>query len=212
MRYSSDNVETQASTDPRARRHAEMKARILQEAWRIAARDGVAGISLSGLAKAVGLRQPSLYTYFDSKAGLFDEMFADGYRRAISAVVDQQYPDDPRDALKLFLRRCVAFSSTHPAEHTLLFQRPIPGFEPSTDSFALAERFYEPFRALMARIGIMKQADLDVLISLTQGLTDQQVANDPGGHRWADLVDDAVDMVLDRVHNGGGFGKRGRRR
>jgi hypothetical protein len=28
------------------------------------------------------------------------------------------------------------------------------------------------------------------------GLTDQQISNDPGGRRWAQLVDRAVDMLF----------------
>jgi hypothetical protein len=32
--------------------------------------------------------------------------------------------------------------------------------------------------------------------ALTTGLVDQQISNDPGGTRWSDLVDEAVDMFL----------------
>jgi AcrR family transcriptional regulator len=168
----------------------------VKEAWRLASRDGVGAISLGDLAKAVGLRQPSLYTYFESKMDLYDEMFADGYRRFLDEVVSADYPDDAREALTLFVKRCVDFGSQHPARHHLLFQRHIPAFEPSPESFALAEEFYEYFRALMGRAGVKRQQDLDIFASLAQGLSDQQVANDPGGDRWARLAPVVVEMFF----------------
>jgi hypothetical protein len=33
------------------------------------------------------------------------------------------------------------------------------------------------------------------------GLTDQQLSNDPGGDRWARLLDEAVDMFLAHLGN-----------
>lgn len=185
-----------AATDPRAIRHAENKARMVAEAWRLASRDGVAGISLGDLAKAVGLRQPSLYTYFESKLDLYDEMFADGYRHFLGEIYGD-YPDDAREAVKVFVGRCVRFASSNPARHHLLFQRHIPAFEPSAESYALAQEFYDYFRRLMARAGVKRQQDLDVFASLVQGLSDQQVSNEPGGERWARLADVVVDMFFD---------------
>jgi AcrR family transcriptional regulator len=198
--------------DPRPKRHAENKARILKAAWKIAEREGVAGISLGELAKKVGLRQPSLYTYFDSKNGLYDEMFADGNRLLLATVVDRDYEGDPDEALKRFVRACIDFSSAHPAQHALLFQRHIPGFVPSHASYALAQEFYEFVRVLWKRAGITRQEDMDVFASLTQGLSDQQVSNEPHGQRWAALVDDVVDSYLDRVRSGGFRRKGGTKR
>jgi hypothetical protein len=123
-------------------------------------------------------------------------------------VTKAPYPDDGRAALKECVRRCIAFSSDNPVEHTLLFQRPVPDFEPSADAYAYANDFYEFVRSLVARAGVSRQEDLDVFASLTQGLSDQQVANEPGGQRWIALVDDVVDTFLDRVHNDGGFKRR----
>ena len=67
----------------RDRRREAKRSQILAAAWELARRDGPAGISLHELAERVDLRQPSLYSYFDSKHGLYDAMFAQGFQALI---------------------------------------------------------------------------------------------------------------------------------
>ena len=57
--------------------------------------------------------------------------------------------------------------------HQLLFQRTIPGFEPSVASVALALEFYEIGRALMMAAGVRDQGDVDVFTALVAGLSHQ---------------------------------------
>src|SRR5256885_9711359 len=108
------------------RREAKTAA-ILAEAWNLAARDGVGGFSWHALAREVGMRQPSLYEYFDSKHALFDAMFADGNRQLLERLDSVTFPRDSRAALKKFMRTFVEFSMEHRARSELLFQRHIPG-------------------------------------------------------------------------------------
>jgi hypothetical protein len=80
--------------------------------------------------------------------------------------------------------------------HQLLFQRTIPGFEPSEESYALAVEFYDKARPLMQAAGLRTQADADVFTALVSGFAHQQVANDPGGKRWVRLARRVIDMLL----------------
>jgi hypothetical protein len=57
----------------------------------------------------------------------------------------------------------------------------------------------ERLRAVMASIGITAREDLDLFVSLVGGLVDSQWANDPGGDRYARLLDRAVDMYADAL-------------
>jgi AcrR family transcriptional regulator len=185
-----------ASPDPRQERRDAKRAAILTEAWRLAHRDGLAAISLRDLGNAVGLRQPSLYVYFESKLDLYDAMFADGYRQLLDFLRRRRNGDEPRRALSRFVADCVQFSSDDVVRHQLLFQRTIPGFEPSPESFEIAVEFYEIARQLAEAAGVETQAEMDVLSALVSGLGHQQVANDPGGRRWVRLADQVVDMFL----------------
>ena len=200
-----------AAIDRRTERHAAKRAAILSEAWVLARRDGLAAISLRDLADAVGLRQPSLYVYFRSKADLYDAMFDDGYRQLLAATPSERYPAEPAQALARLIGDCIRFSSEDVVRHQLLFQRTIPGFEPSPPSMALAVEFYERGRRLLVAAGAGTQADMDVFTGLVSGFAHQQIANDPGGKRWVRLAGRATEMFLADVErrrrpsrNGGG--------
>jgi AcrR family transcriptional regulator len=186
---------TSPEPDRRLQRRGAKLAVILEAAWTLARRDGLAAISLRDLADAVGLRQPSLYVYFDSKLGMYDAMFADGWRQFLDCV-RHDYPSDPRKALAQFVGECVQFSSDDVVRHQLLLQRTIPGFEPSPESFAVAIEFYEFGSGLVRRAGVHDSADIDVFTAIVSGLAHQQVANDPGGTRWVRLADRTVEMFL----------------
>jgi AcrR family transcriptional regulator len=185
-----------ASPDRRLERREAKQASILSAAWSLARRDGLAAISLRELGEAVGLRQPSLYVYFASKLDLYDAMFADGYRKLLEVVKADQYTGPPRQALTDFVADCVRFSSDDVVRHQLLFQRTIPGFEPSAESYELALEFYEIAQDLLRAAGARTPADVDVFSAIVTGLAHQQIANDPGGERWVRHAGRVVEMFL----------------
>ena len=182
--------------DPRARRHAQTKARIVREAWKLAAQKGAAWLSLGELAQRVGLRQPSLYTYFASKNDLYDEMFAEGARALVAALAKRPESADPRETLRARVRAFIEFCTADPARYQLLEQRPIPGFEPSPESFQITLGALAATRADLEAAGVSGEAALDMFRALITGLISQQIANEPGGDRWVRLQDDAVTMFL----------------
>ncbi|MDQ3660032.1 MAG: TetR/AcrR family transcriptional regulator, partial [Actinomycetota bacterium] len=81
----------------------------------------------------------------------------------------------------------VEFCTEDPVRYQLLFQRTIPGFEPSAESFALSAKGLEAVRKRLAGMGLTDPKALDLLTAIGAGLTDQQISNDPGGDRWVRL-------------------------
>jgi len=127
----------------------------------------------------VGIRQPSLYEYFDSKNALYDAMFADGNRRLVERLDAVTFSSKPRDALKQWLAAFTTFAGEDPARYQLLFQRPIPGFAPSPESYALAEDVLSRAVTLMRAAGVTGQGDIDCIVAMTAGLTEAQLSNSP---------------------------------
>ena len=179
------------------RRREAKTASIVAEAWELAREHGVGGVSLHGLARAVGMRQPSLYEYFDSKHALYDAMFADGNRQLLERLEALEVPADPRAAVKAYLATIVAFSVEDPARYELLFQRHLPGFTPSPESYALAEDALGQLVKLLDGGGITDQGDIDCVVAITAGLMEAQMSNDPGGNRWTRHLNRLVDLYID---------------
>src|SRR5580693_2949604 len=192
-----------ASADPRPkpgtvvlRRDAKVAA-IVESAWKLAREHGIAGVSLHALAREVGMRQPSLYAYFDSKLALYDAMFADGNRRLMQQLELVKLPRDPRAALKKFLAEFAAFALEDPARYELLFERHIPGFAPSPTSYLLAEEVLGRAYKLINGAGVAKQGDIDCIVAMVAGLMQAQLSNDPGGNRWIRHLNRLVDLYVD---------------
>ncbi len=180
-----------------AQRREAKTASIVAAAWQLARSDGVAGISLHALARDVGMRQPSLYEYFDSKHALYDAMFADGNRRLLERFDNIALPRDARAALKKLLRTFIEFSTEDRARSELLFQRHIPGFTPSPESYALAEEVLARVVNLMRDAGVTQQGDVDCIVAMVAGLVEAQMSNDPGGTRWTRHLNRLVDLYVD---------------
>jgi AcrR family transcriptional regulator len=187
--------------DRRAERHEATKAEILTAAWEMVRTEGLAGLSLRDLARQVGMRAPSLYSYFDSKHAIYDAMFAHGCRQFLKRQTDLVVTGDPRRDLSAGMHSFVEFCTENPVRYQLLFQRTIPGFEPSPESFAISVAGLAATRTRLAEMGFSDPAALDLLTALGTGLTDQQISNDPGGDRWIRLIDEAIEMFFNHVSN-----------
>jgi AcrR family transcriptional regulator len=185
--------------DRRAERHQATVAEILDAAWELCRAEGLAGLSLRDLARRVGMRAPSLYSYFDSKHAIYDAMFAQGYQAFAAGQDGQTLSGDVLTDLRARMRYFVEFCTSDPVRYQLLFQRTIPGFEPSAESYAISQAILRTLADWFEEVGLGGGEVLDLYTAVTTGLTDQQISNDPGGDRWTRLVDDAAEMFHEHV-------------
>lgn len=185
-----------ANTDWREARRRSARDSIVDAAWASVREEGLAGMSLRDLARRAGITTPTVYAYFDSKNDIYDAMFGQAATQFADRMSEPYDSDDPRVVLVSGMRRFVQFCTSDTARYQLLFQRTIPGFEPSRESYAPAVGALEASRRRLALNGITEPRHLDLWTALTTGLVDQQVSNDPGGQRWTRLIDESVDMFL----------------
>lgn len=185
--------------DWKADRRAAAVCTIVQAAWELARKQGLAGFSLRDLARRVGMAAPSLYSYFPSKNALYDAMYEDGWRTYLQGHTTTEHtPASLRDAVRTAMKDWIDFAVADPVRNQLLNQRTVPGFEPSSESYALAQEAYVSSFAPVEALVSLNQEDRDLLTALVAGLLNQQFANDPGGTRWIRLLDDAVDLLMPR--------------
>ena len=184
---------------PRERRRQATIDEVLAAAGDIAREHGLASMSMRELGARVGLHASSLYQYFPSKDAIYDALFAQGHRELHTWMAGLDRSGKPVEVLKRGSRRFTEFCLADEVRYQLLFQRVIPGFAPSEASMQLAWQSYRDMVGALADAGVTDQADIDLWAAIQTGLTEQQWANDPGGRRFVDHIEAAVDMFLAHV-------------
>ena len=171
-------------------------------AWAEAREHGLATLTLRQLAARIGMSAPSLYTHFAAKHAIYDAMFADGNRQLLATLDAIDLSGDPRSAVKVFLGAFAAFAVADPARNSLLFRRVIPGFEPSAESYAVAQEALSRFVSVAEAAGVTDRGDIDCLVAMTAGLIEAQLSNEPGGDRWLRHLDHMTDVLVDNATKG----------
>src|SRR3954451_22305550 len=111
----------------------------LDHAERIVGEQGAGALTIAEIARELGMRSPSLYKYFPSLHGVYDALFARGNAR-LTAYVDDAVRELAPGLERLLeaSRAILRWSMLNRGLAPLLFWRPIPGFEPSPASYAMA--------------------------------------------------------------------------
>jgi AcrR family transcriptional regulator len=186
--------------DRRAERREATRLEILDAAWQIARRDGLAAVTLREIGQLVGMQAPSLYSHFESKNAIYDAMFGQAWAQ-IGEWYDSRppAPPQPRRALLWVAESFFDFAVADLARYQLMNRATIPGFHPSEAAYARSLAAYEQLRSVLRDAGVRRQADLDLWTAVTGGAVDQQLANEPEGTRWRNQLPRIVDMYADEV-------------
>jgi AcrR family transcriptional regulator len=177
-------------------RRQSARADLVAVAWEMVREGGLGALSLRKLAARAGITTPTVYAYFESKNAILDAMFgeaAESFEQSNAKSLDD---GTPQQQLVAHAHRFAAFCTSDVARYQLLFQHLIPGFSPSSESYAPAVRALGSARQLLEHAGVRDARHVDLWTALMTGLVDQQISNDPGGDRWIRLIDDAVAMFL----------------
>jgi AcrR family transcriptional regulator len=187
--------------DRKTERREATRREILDAAWAIARRDGLAGVTLREVAARVGMQSPSLYSHFRSKNAIYDAMFGQAWSDYLRVCreTEPSIPKQARKALLVMAGTFVDFALADQARFQLMNQRMVVDFEPSSESYAPSLEVMSLFRERLARIGVRHDADVDLCVAIIGGLIDAQLANDPGGDRWVKQLPRTMDMFADEV-------------
>ncbi len=188
--------------DRKAERREATRAEILAAAWEVAEAHGIAGLTLKEVAVRVGMKPPSLYSHFASKAAIYDAMFEQAWAGYAQRAEDLRpsLPEDPRERLLAVAEHFFDFASADAARHQLMSERVIPGFEPSATAYEPAVAVLDSLADLLVAAGVTDPAGADMYTAIVAGLVNQQMANDPGGVRWRRLLPRFIEMYADSMN------------
>ena len=84
-----------------------------------------------------------VYNHFESKAGIIEALYIQGFARLGAAMQEMAQIADPSEALLEGARRYRALALAHPMAYQVMFLRAIPGFEPTDHALGECTGAYE---------------------------------------------------------------------
>ncbi|MFC4115993.1 TetR/AcrR family transcriptional regulator [Nonomuraea zeae] len=118
--------------------HDELRSRLLDVAVNLLESDGPESLTMRRIAAEAGCTTTVIYTMFGNREGLAEALYLEGFerfRRFLEAVPPRRNALEHLTALgPAYRAACLA----EPGYYSLMFERAIPGFEPSERARTLA--------------------------------------------------------------------------
>jgi AcrR family transcriptional regulator len=136
----------------------DTREEILEAAERLIALHGIEGFQLTDVARAVGIRPPSIYAHFDGRDAIAREVAHRLYRGIQAELeVDRFERGDPTKELRRLVRKAVRYYAQRPAHLRLtlrdLAQTAFPRGDGETSPVPVWNEIAESF-ALLVRRGV----------------------------------------------------------
>lgn len=171
----------------RARRRQETLEEILDIAIDVMTEVGVNGLTLTEVARRLGVQTPSLYKYFPSIGAVYDALFRRGMAEHLEVQRQAMAGGKPGlDALTAGLEATGRWALKNQALAQLLFWRPVPSFEPSHEAMAPSEEMVALQKQAIVdavgagQLGAEALKDGAFMVSiLIKGVLTQAMANEP---------------------------------
>src|ERR1700744_3926671 len=122
---------------------AGMEGALLNSAADILESEGPDGLSVRRIAAAAGVAPMGVYNHFESKFGIIEALYVQGFQRLADAMAAMARTDDPAEALLEGARAYRALALAHPMAYQVMFMRAVPGFEPSDPAITSCTRGFD---------------------------------------------------------------------
>lgn len=139
----------------------EIEDAVVGAAVRLLEADGPAALTVRGIASAAGVAPMAVYNHFGGKDGVIERLFVRGFdqlRDAFAGVGGGDPVEDLVEAGRRYRRNALE----HPAMYAVMFDRAVPGFEPSEDAKLHALASFDELVRLVRRamdLGALSPAD-----------------------------------------------------
>ena len=194
--------------DRRQLRRRQTIEEILDISVEVMTTAGVNGLSLSEVARRLGVQPPSLYKYFPSLAAVYDALFQRGQHEHLEAMEAAMAAAEPGlEALTAGLDASGRWCVANRALAQLLFWRPVPNFEASAEAMAPSQAMVERQRGALRDAVAAGQlgpgaADPDAIYlvsTMIAGVIGQAMANEPdvpwGEGRFSPMLARLLDLL-----------------
>jgi AcrR family transcriptional regulator len=182
-----------------------MEAALLTAAAELLEKEGPDALSVRRIAAEAGVATMGVYNHFDSKAGIIEALFIEGFARLREAMAGVAEVDDPYQALKEAGRLYRALALAHPMAYQLMFLRNISGFEPSDHALEVAASAFETLVTAVRRAmasGVIAHGPATEIAHLIWASVHGWVALELLGMGFVEDQDSSFDLVCTSLIRG----------
>ncbi|GHH79165.1 TetR family transcriptional regulator [Kitasatospora indigofera] len=126
---------TKDATTPRERYRSQVRAEIVEQAWKQVATAGASALSLNAIAKQMGMSGPALYRYFASRDDLITELVREAYRSLADTLRAAAAAGADLAGLAHALRD---WALADPQRYFLVYGTPVPNYHAPEDTTAVS--------------------------------------------------------------------------
>jgi AcrR family transcriptional regulator len=185
---------------------AALRRLVLDTASSLLEDEGPGALTMRRIAGEIGCSTTVLYTMFGGKSGIAEGLWLEGFDR-LGAALDRAQGANPLERLAAMGRAYRANALANRSYYLVMFQRPIPGFEPSPEAYAAS---LKPLHCLTDAVadcvhaGVFRPEDpahiAGVLWAATHGAVSLELAGYEGAvdaeHRFRDVCAAAAGWFL----------------
>jgi AcrR family transcriptional regulator len=111
-----------------------VRERLISGALTVLRTEGPAQLTVRRIAATAGSTTMGLYSRFGSREGLLDALYLRGFQMLESAMLDADVSGEPPEAVRNLLHAYRKFALDNSALYAVLFERVLPGFDPTPES------------------------------------------------------------------------------
>lgn len=173
------------------------------------AREGVAGLSMAAIARAMAIQPPSLYKYYPSLVAIYDALFRLGQQANLDVLRDGMRQAAPgMAAITAGTEATGRWAVANPVLAQLMFWRPIPDYVPAPDALAPTLTIVELLRGALNDAATAGEIHPDgttdnamALLSILHfGVISQHLTNEPDSDwehgRYTQLHRRAIELFV----------------
>jgi AcrR family transcriptional regulator len=188
-------------TERKEREKVEIRAKILDAARELFARDGYERVTMRGIAEAIEYSPTTIYNYFEDKDDLVKALCEEDFTRLLGALSLSALPADPIEEIRQLGRAYADFGLQLPNHYRFMFLTPNKNHDLEVES--PGHRSFGLLQAAVVRAvssGRFRKVDPDlaaqVLWSSLHGVVSLLITLRP--HHWPTppaktLVDDVIE-------------------
>ena len=179
-----------------ARKRGVDLAQVVDAAAGVADVEGLDRLTMAGVAGALGVRSPSLYSHVEGLAGLRRAMALEAARRLGSAIADAARDREAVEALRAIAHAYRTFARAHPSLYAAMLPVPLADDEEAYAVFAAPVRV---IAEVLCGLGLSPAEAVPVIRCFRSALHGFVALEAGAGFGMLDDVDDSFEVLVEVV-------------